>query len=89
MLAEHAFADYYFRYGKQGERMLDAAERDLNSNPDFLESGYCERYTHIVDICEALGAMAEVADELGDTKRKEKFAKYADLCNNACNVLAL
>lgn len=83
MLAEHAFADYYFRYGKQGERMLDAAERDLESNPDFLESGYCERYTHIVDICEALGAMAEVADELGDTKRKEKFAKYADLWKNA------
>ena len=78
MLAEIAFADYYFRYGSFGERMLRAAEFDLESNPDFLESGYCERYTHIIDICEALGAMAEIAGELGKEETKKRFERLAE-----------
>ena len=83
MLAEHAFADYYFRYGKQGERMIRAAERDLSSNPDFLSTGYCERYTHIVDICEALGAMAELAGELGNAELEKRFSELSGLWKNA------
>lgn len=83
MLAEHAFADYYFRYGVRGEEMLDAAERDLESNSDFLDSGYCERYTHILDICEALGAMAEIAERLGKTDVQNKLGSLARLWKNA------
>ena len=83
MLAEHAFADHYFRYGKYGERMLRATERDLESNADFLSTGYCERYTHIVDICEAMGAMAELAERLGNTDLEKKFSGLAGLWKNA------
>lgn len=73
MLSEIVFADYYFRYGKYGEEMLRATEKDLLSNKDFLDSGVCERYTHILDITDALGAMAEVAGELGKTEIQKRF----------------
>ena len=83
MIAEIAFADYYFRYGKYAERMLSAAERDLESNRDFLETGYCERYTHILDISEALGAMAEIAEECGRADIKERFSSLSERWVNA------
>ena len=83
MLAEHAFADYYFRYGGYGEEMLAAAERDLEANSDFLGSGYCERYTHILDICEAIGAIAEIAKRLGRTDIQSRFEGLARLWKNA------
>ncbi len=74
MIAEIVFADYYFRYGKFASEMLRATEKDLLSNSDFLDSGYCERYTHILDICDALGAMAEIAGEVGDKEAEERFS---------------
>lgn len=83
MLAEIVFADYYFRYGKYAERMLSAAEIDLESNRDFLETGYCERYTHILDITEALGAMAEVAKECGREEVKDRFLSLSERWVNA------
>lgn len=83
MLAEIAFADYYFRYGKHRDRMLSAAETDLKSNPDFLDSGYCERYTHILDICEALGAMAEIAREGGRERIAKSFSALSESWVNA------
>ena len=76
MLMEHSLADYYFRYGKLAAEILDAAEKDLMGQTDFLETGLCERYTHVLDITEALGAMAEIAREIGDG-RAEHFARLA------------
>ena len=83
MLAEIAFADYYFRYGKHRDRILFAAETDLKSNSDFLDSGYCERYTHILDITEALGAMAEIAREGGREKTAKRFSAISERWVNA------
>lgn len=76
MLMEHSLADYYFRYGELASEILDAAEKDLAGQTDFLECGLCERYTHVLDITEALGAMAEIAREIGDG-REERFASLA------------
>lgn len=84
MLAEHSLADFYFRGGeKYAERILEAAKRDLATHTDFLESGYCQRYTHILDVCEALGAMAQIADEMGKDDLAEHFRSYSLLWKNA------
>lgn len=77
MLMEHGFADYCFRYGNEyASEMLDATEKDLAGQTDFLEDGICERYTHVLDISAALGGMAEVARNIGD-RRAERFSELA------------
>ena len=79
MLSEYCFADYYYRYGAEyGERMLRATERDLEAQTDFLKDGFCERYTHILDITEALGNMADIARELGAVGLAEKFGRLSE-----------
>lgn len=78
MIMEYSLADYYFRYGALAKEILDAAEKDLAGQTDFLESGLCERYTHVLDITGALGAMAEIAREIGD-EREERFSSLASL----------
>ena len=71
MLMEHTFADYFFRYGDMAKEMLDATEKDLLGQDDFLATGLTERYPHTLDICEALAAMAEVARRVGDKRANE------------------
>jgi len=84
MLAEHSFADAYFRGRRDlGARMLAATERDLATHTDFLGSGYCERYTHILDLSDALGAMAELAAAEGRAELAEKLAKLSENWINA------
>ena len=87
MLAEHSFADYCFRYGNElAQRMLDATELDLTAHRDFTDSGYCQRYTHILDICEALSAMASLAREVGKNDTAEKFEALASRWKNAFDL---
>ena len=84
MLSEHAFADYCLRYGDSlANRMLDATEIDLEAHKDFVESGFCQRYTHILDICEALSAMANLARKIGNSEKAEKFERLAARWTNA------
>lgn len=88
MLVEHIFADYHFRYGeKYIKRMLEATKHDLEEfNKDFIESGYCKRYTHILDICEALNAMSVIARTLGENDTAERFETLASRWINAFDV---
>lgn len=84
MLMEHSLADYYYRGGEAlADEMLRATEIDLEAQKDFLKTGYCERYTHILDICEALYAMAEIARRENNPKLCDKFEKYASCYLNA------
>lgn len=84
MLAEHSFADFYFRYGdKYADLMLEASDIDVNAQKDFLESRYCPRYTHILDICEALGAMSQIAHERGKKEIAERYEALSDKWINA------
>ena len=83
MLAEICLADYYFRYGKYAEEMILATETDLATHTDFLENGYCERYTNIVDISEALYSMAQIAEEAGKLHIAEKYRSLAEKRVNA------
>ena len=84
MLAEHSFADYSYRYEcADRERMVDAALLDLSAQKDFLETGYTERFTHILDICEALYATADIAREIGREADAEHLLSIADSFTNA------
>lgn len=83
MLAEICLADYYFRYGKYAEEMLEATECDLAHHTDYLENGICERYTNIVDISEALYSMANIAEELGKTEISKRYRLLAERKTNA------
>ena len=66
MLAEHSFADYYYRFeNADAERIVNATITDLSAQTDFIKDGYCKRYTHILDICESLYAIADIAEETG------------------------
>ena len=84
MLAEHVLADYYFRGGEAyANDILEAAQIDLEAQKDFLDTGYCPRYTQILDICEALGAIAQIAHECGKDDIAEK---YKDLASHWINA---
>ncbi len=84
MLAEHSFADYSSRYeDADRERMVNAALVDLSAQKDFLETGYTERFTHILDICEALYAVADIAMEIGRDEDAEYLLSLADRFTNA------
>lgn len=76
MLMEHSLADYYYRYGKFAKEIIDSTEKDLECHTDFLDTGLCDRYSHFLDITEALAAVARIADENGD-ERSERFAALA------------
>lgn len=84
MLVEHVLADYYFRGGEHiAERLIKATERDIETHTDFLKDGFCPRYTQILDLCEALGAVAEIAREKGNSEA----AKHLEaLANNWINA---
>ena len=84
MLAEYCFYDYYIRGGKEyGKRMLEAADIDYSYNKDFVEGGFCERYTQILDAADAFGAMAELAKMEGDEVRFERFSAVSRYWINA------
>ncbi len=74
MLAEICLADYYLRGGRvSGERIVRATDSDLLTHTDFLESGLTERYTHVLDICDALAAVAKIARECNMSECAERF----------------
>ena len=84
MLAEHILFDYYIRGGeKYADRILALADADMAYYSDFRESGFCERYTHILDCAEGFGAMAELAEKIGDSDRAEKYKKLSKNWINA------
>lgn len=83
MMAEICLADYYFRYGKYAKEILLASETDLATHTDYLDSGYCERYTHIVDISEALYSMAQIAEENGKVDIAKRYRCLAERRVNA------
>ena len=84
MLAEYCFYDYYIRGGKNyAERMLKAADIDYSYNKEFVESGFCDRYTQILDAADAFGAMAEIAKRVGDAERYERFKSVSSNWINA------
>jgi len=87
MLAEHTFADYYYRFkDADADRMVDATLTDLAAQKDFLEGGYCERYTHILDICEALSDIADIAEEIDRVSDAKKMREHARKYVNAYDV---
>lgn len=84
MLAEHILFDYYIRGGeKYADRILALADADMAHYSDFKETGFCERYTHILDSAEGFGAMAELAEKVGDTERAEKYKQLSKNWINA------
>ena len=75
MLAEHVLYDFYVRGGERyADRILSLADKDMAHYSDFRENGFCERYTHIVDAAEAFGAMAEIAERVGDDERTKIYS---------------
>ena len=93
MLAEHSLADFYFRGGESfAERILNAAEADLKTHTDFLEHGICKRYTHVLDLCEALGAMTQIAKELHYDALAKRFeelsARWINVYDNNTGLLS-
>ena len=84
MLAEYCFYDYYIRGEKNyAERMLKAADIDYSYNKEFVESGFTERYTQILDAADAFGAMAEIAEREGDREHLERFKSVSTYWINA------
>lgn len=66
MIMEHSMADGYHRGIKADySALLDIARRDLMTSPEFVSGGRAERWTHHLDMAEACGAMAELAESLG------------------------
>ena len=49
------------------EGVLDLILQDIRRQTDFLETGRCERYTHILDTAQACEAAAMLAADLGRT----------------------
>jgi putative alpha-1,2-mannosidase len=66
--------------------MLDATKIDLRAHMDFVEQGYCQRYTHILDICEALSAMSKIARQLNENNLAEQYEELATKWINAFDV---
>ena len=67
MIMEHSVADGYFRGISADYRaLLDTARRDLATSPEFASGGRAERWTHHLDMAEACGAMAELAQAFGE-----------------------
>ena len=67
MIMEHSISDGYFRGISADYRvLLDTARRDLATSPEFTSGGRAERWTHHLDIAEACGAVAELAQDLGE-----------------------
>ncbi len=67
MIMEHSMADGYFRGISADYRaLLDTARRDLATSPEFMSGGRTERWTHHLDMAEACGAMAELAQDFDE-----------------------
>ena len=78
MLTEICLADYYLRGGRvSGERIVRVAESDLSTHTDFLNTGLTERFTHVLDICDALSAVAKIAGECGMLESADRFKSLA------------
>lgn len=85
MLIEHSMADAYYRGMYDGKKIIHAAYKDVMhiSNQDYVTTGYCERYTHILDMAEACQAMGKISREVGETGLAEEFFRLAKHWRNA------
>lgn len=72
---------YHFGHTDE-DKVSECIKRELSSGDyrDFLQSGYFERYTHILDVCDAL---RDVADITGDGELKKRLLKTAEFNKNA------
>jgi putative alpha-1,2-mannosidase len=81
-LTELVIADAFYRDlipPAQTKELLAAAKRDLASaaNEDFFQNGNCEYATHVIDLSEACGAMADVARKIGEAETAKELETYA------------
>lgn len=65
--------------GLEAGRILDAMLTDIFSdrNKDFLETGFCKLYTHILDLADACSSASELAKELSRTEEAKRLSALA------------
>lgn len=77
MLAEHVFADAYYRDLKEAhnKKLLEVVKKDLNNEryQQYQSTGFCKYYTHILDMAEGCFAIADLAVKIGDLEFAERL----------------
>ena len=82
-LAEHSIADAFYHSGAGDdvdgvplEDILAACDRDMGrpGREDFLRRGFCPRASHTLDMAEAAGCVAALAEAAGNRALAEKYA---------------
>lgn len=87
MLSAYIFADAFNRHVPQVDykRALRAIERDARheNNRDFMETGICPMYTHILDMADSAFYTAQLAESLGEPQTAEEFSQRSNGWKNA------
>ena len=82
-LAEHSILDAFYRSGGADSidgvplaDILAACDRDMTrpGREDFMQKGCCPRAAHTLDMAEAAGCAAALAEAAGDTRLRDKYA---------------
>lgn len=70
---------YFFGvYPDDPNRLLNLILENIRRQDDFMETGICERYTHILDVAQACEAAAVLAEKLGRTEDAAYLWKLAE-----------
>lgn len=71
--------------GLESGRILDAMLTDIfnERNDDFMKTGFCKLYTHILDLSDACASAGELARELSRSEEAEKLKALAGRYVNA------
>ncbi len=84
MLMEYSLADSFFRGCNDNvEKTLKLAQKDLLHTKEAANTETCPRYTYILDISEACGAMSDMAKQTGKEQMAKVFEPYLDVWQNA------
>ena len=79
LLSVYTFADAYYRGFVSGEKVAELALRESEGAPDTLIKTLLdnEKYTHLLDLTEACGAAADIAERSGNGELAEKLNRTA------------